>query len=59
VNLEERGYNGLRLARRLAAQEGNQIRVFLMRDGVTCAAAGQTTPNGYYNLERMLRSAAG
>ena len=29
-----------------------------MGDAVTCAAAGQTTPNGYYNLERMVRSAA-
>jgi uncharacterized protein involved in oxidation of intracellular sulfur len=54
----ERGYNGLRLARSLAGQEGNQVRVFLMGDGVTCAAAGQTTPNGYYNLERMIRSTA-
>lgn len=55
----ERSYNGFRLARSLAGKEGNQVRVFLMGDGVTCATAGQTTPNGYYNLERMLRSTAG
>jgi uncharacterized protein involved in oxidation of intracellular sulfur len=29
-----------------------------MGDAVTCALAGQKTPNGYYNLERMLRSTA-
>ena len=29
-----------------------------MGDAVTCAFAGQKTPNGYYNLERMLRSTA-
>jgi uncharacterized protein involved in oxidation of intracellular sulfur len=32
--------------------------VFLMGDAVTCALAGQKTPDGYYNLERMLRSTA-
>jgi len=26
-----------------------------MGDAVASAVAGQTTPNGYYNLERMLR----
>jgi uncharacterized protein involved in oxidation of intracellular sulfur len=30
------------------------VRIFLLADAVTCALAGQTTPNGYYNLERML-----
>jgi uncharacterized protein involved in oxidation of intracellular sulfur len=54
----ERSYNGLRLARSLVGQEGNQVRVFLMGDVVTCRITGQTTPNGYYNLERMIRSAA-
>ena len=53
----ERSYNGLRLARGLASQEGAEVRVFLMGDAVTCALAGQKTPNGYYNLERMLHSA--
>ena len=27
-----------------------------MADAVGCALAGQTTPQGYYNLELMLRS---
>jgi uncharacterized protein involved in oxidation of intracellular sulfur len=30
------------------------VRVFLLGDAVTCALAGQKTPNGCYNLERML-----
>jgi uncharacterized protein involved in oxidation of intracellular sulfur len=52
----ERSYNGLRLAHALAKREGEEVRVFLMADAVGCALAGQATPNGYYNLERMLRS---
>lgn len=50
----ERSYNGLRLAHALAKRQGEDVRVFLMADAVGCAFAGQTTPNGYYNLERML-----
>jgi len=52
----ERSYNGLRLAGSLAKQEGQDVRVFLMGDAASCAKAGQQTPNGYYNLERMLRA---
>jgi uncharacterized protein involved in oxidation of intracellular sulfur len=52
----ERSYNGLRLAGSLAKREGETIRVFLMGDAASCAKAGQQTPNGYYNLERMLRA---
>ena len=29
---------------------------FLMADAVTCALPNQCTPQGYYNIERMLRS---
>ncbi len=54
----ERSYNGLRLAGALTKQEDQQVRVFLMGDAASCAKAGQQTPNGYYNLERMLRSVA-
>lgn len=52
----ERSYNGFRLAKSLAGQDGAEVKVFLMGDAVTCALAGQKTPDGYYNLERMLRS---
>ena len=54
----ERPYNALRLAMNLAKREGMRLRVFLMGDGVQCAVAKQTTPEGYYNVERMLRSIA-
>lgn len=54
----ERSYNGLRLATALAKREGDEVRVFLMADAVSCAVAGQQTPNGYYNLERMVGAAA-
>ena len=53
----ERSYNGLRLAHSLAKRDGEEVRVFLLADAVTCALAGQKTPDGYYNLERMLGAA--
>lgn len=54
----ERSYNGLRLANALAKREQAEVRLFLMGDAVACAVGGQQTPNGYYNLERMLKAAA-
>ncbi len=54
----ERSYNGLRLASSLGKREGEQVRIFLIGDAAACAVAGQTTPNGYYNVERMLKSCA-
>lgn len=52
----ERSYNGLRLAGSLAKQEETKVSVFLMGDAASCALAGQMTPNGYYNIERMLQA---
>ena len=52
----ERSYNGLRLATSLTKSESDAVTVFLIGDAASCAVAGQTTPNGYYNLERMLKS---
>ncbi len=52
----ERTYNGVRLAANLLKNhEGQEVVVFLMGDAVSAATAGQKTPNGYYNLERMLK----
>ncbi len=52
----ERCYNGLRLAHALAkADAANTVTVFLMADAVVAAKAGQKTPDGYYNMERMLK----
>jgi uncharacterized protein involved in oxidation of intracellular sulfur len=53
----ERSYNGLRLANALATRDQADVRVFLMGDAVACAGGGQKTPNGYYNLERLLAAA--
>lgn len=52
----ERSYNGLRLAGALAKRSGEEVRVFLMGDAAACARRGQQTPNGFYNLERMLKA---
>lgn len=54
----ERPYNALRLALNLVKRPGARVRVFLTGDGVSCAIAGQKTPDGYYNVERMLGSIA-
>ena len=54
----ERPYNALRLALNLAKRADASVRVFLIGDGVNCAIAGQKTPEGYYNVERMLKSLA-
>lgn len=52
----ERIYNALRLAHALLKNDGQaQITVFLMADAVLAAKAGQKTPDGYYNVERMLK----
>lgn len=50
----ERAYNALRVAGALAKRDDERVRVFLMGDGAACAKAGQSVPDGYYNLERML-----
>ena len=52
---DERPYNALRLCLALAKTDDPEIRIFLMADAVSCAKAGQTTPEGSYNIERMLR----
>jgi len=52
----EKAYNGLRLANQLnKAHEDVEVRIFLMADAASCAVAGHVTPNGYYNIERMLK----
>jgi uncharacterized protein involved in oxidation of intracellular sulfur len=54
----ERPYNALRLALNLIKRPEAGVRVFLVGDGVQCAIAGQETPQGYYNVERMMSSLA-
>jgi uncharacterized protein involved in oxidation of intracellular sulfur len=54
----ERAYNALRLALNLVKRPEAAVRVFLTGDGVVCAKKGQKTPDGFYNVERMLKSLA-
>jgi uncharacterized protein involved in oxidation of intracellular sulfur len=52
----ERSFNALRLADTLLKlEEELDLTVFLLGDGVFCGKAGQVTPDGFYNIERMLR----
>jgi uncharacterized protein involved in oxidation of intracellular sulfur len=53
----EKAYNALRLAMQIQKDyEETKVIVFLMADAVNCAIPNQNTPNGYYNIERMLKS---
>lgn len=55
----ERCYNALRLAHALSKQEPEmEVTAFLMADAVIAAHKKQKTPEGYYNLERMLKPLA-
>lgn len=52
----EHCYNALRLAHTLLKKDpATEITVFLMADAVVAAKASQKTPDGYYNVERMLK----
>lgn len=54
----EKAYNALRITNQLNKEHSDiEVRLFLMADAVTCALANQTTPNGFYNIERMLQLA--
>jgi uncharacterized protein involved in oxidation of intracellular sulfur len=53
----ERAFNALRLAMTLQKEHPDvEIRIFLMADAVFCALTNTKTPNGYYNIERMMKS---
>ena len=52
----ERTYNGLRIAQSLVKNDPDaHVAVFLMADAVSAARSGQRTPEGFYNIERMLQ----
>jgi uncharacterized protein involved in oxidation of intracellular sulfur len=53
----EKAYNALRLSMQLQKEHQNvEVRIFLMADAVACALPNQNTPQGYYNIERMMKS---
>ena len=52
----ERVYNALRLAHAFVKKDPSmQVTVFLMADAVSAGKVSQKTPDGYYNVERMLK----
>lgn len=51
----ERCYNALRLGLSLRKRVGAVLKIFLIGDAVGCAKIGQKTPEGSYNLGRMLK----
>lgn len=54
----ERACNALRLAMNLVKRPEAAVRLFLVGDGVGCAYRGHSTPNGYYDVEPIIRSVA-
>jgi uncharacterized protein involved in oxidation of intracellular sulfur len=53
---DERMYNAFRLAHQIKKDHRETgIRIFLMADAVTAALPNQETPNGFYNIARMLK----
>ncbi len=54
----EKAYNALRMAMTIQKEEEEEaeVRIFLMADAATSALPDQTTPQGYYNIERMIKS---
>ena len=54
----EKAYNALRIVNQLNKEhESVEVRIFLIADAVNCAIKDQVTPNGFYNIERMLKLA--
>jgi len=51
----ERMFNALRMAGAFVKDQTHRVSVFLMADAVSGAKGGQKTPDGYYNVERILR----
>lgn len=53
----EKPWNALRLASTAASEEpAASVKVFLMGDAVAAAKRGQRTPEGFYNMEKMLQA---
>jgi len=53
----EKAYNAFRMATTLLKEHKGQVQVniFFLADAVFCGLPNQKTPNGYYNIERMLK----
>jgi len=56
----EKPWNALRLALTLmSASVKSKVNIFLLGDAVSIAKKGQSLPEGYYNLEKMLSELIG
>ena len=54
----EKAYNAMRLVLQLGKDDPEvELRIFLLSDATTCVLSGQVTPNGFYNIERMMKIA--
>ena len=55
----EKAYNALRLvsALQITKKSDTEVTIFLMSDAVACGVIHQSTPQGYYNIESMLKAA--
>jgi len=53
----EKAFNALRMAMTIQKEHADsaEVHIFLLADSVTCALPNQVTPQGYYNIERMLK----
>ena len=52
----EKAYNALRIANQLNKDfPDKEVVIFLMADGVNGAVPNQSTSNGYYNIEKMIK----
>jgi uncharacterized protein involved in oxidation of intracellular sulfur len=52
----EKAYNALRLAMSLQKEVEADVSFSMVGDAVVNAIAGQNTPTGFYNIERMIKS---
>jgi uncharacterized protein involved in oxidation of intracellular sulfur len=43
----------------MSSTVGSEVNLFLLGDAVSMAKKGQNTPEGYYNLEKMLTDLIG
>lgn len=52
----EKAYNALRLGNQLLKDHPDtKVNIFLLADAVTCGLLNQKTPDGYYNIGKMLK----
>ena len=52
----EKPYNAFRLANQILKDYPEEhIEIFLLADAVGCGLANQKTPDGYYNIGRMIK----